>query len=127
MTRKRAGEYNRKRHQRWRPGSQMQKPWRGVPLKMKINPMHQRSSVCSPLPALKAARLANLQAAHRCMARTRSGNPCQSPAAEGKARCRMHGGASGSGSPRGERTGSYCDGAWTKEAVESRQAIATLV
>jgi NAD(P)H dehydrogenase (quinone) len=30
-------------------------------------------------------------------ARTRSGNPCRSPAVRGKSRCRMHGGAAGSG------------------------------
>jgi hypothetical protein len=33
----------------------------------------------------------------RCGARTRSGNACQSPAVRGKKRCRMHGGAAGSG------------------------------
>lgn len=39
----------------------------------------------------------------RCGAKTRTGTPCQSPAVKGRARCRMHGGALGSGAPRGNR------------------------
>ncbi|WP_274534489.1 hypothetical protein [Methylobacterium sp. Leaf85] len=34
----------------------------------------------------------------------------------GKARCRMHGGARGSGAPRGERNGRYRHGMETAEA-----------
>ena len=37
----------------------------------------------------------------RCGARTRAGNSCRSPAVSGKKRCRMHGGAAGSGAPLG--------------------------
>jgi hypothetical protein len=40
----------------------------------------------------------------RCGARTRSGTPCRSPSVHGKRRCRMHGGASGSGAPAATRT-----------------------
>jgi hypothetical protein len=36
----------------------------------------------------------NPNAARRCGARTRAGCPCRAPALRGKARCRMHGGAS---------------------------------
>ena len=43
-----------------------------------------------------------LASAPRCGARTRSGEPCRSPAIHGRARCRMHGGK-GSGAPRGNR------------------------
>lgn len=41
--------------------------------------------------------------APRCGARTKSnsGNPCRCPAINGKARCRVHGGAVGSGAPKG--------------------------
>jgi hypothetical protein len=46
-----------------------------------------------------------LRQAPRCGARTRRGNPCQSPVVRGKKRCRMHGGAKGSGAPVGERNG----------------------
>jgi len=40
--------------------------------------------------------------APRCGARTKSnnGNPCRCPAIKGKARCRVHGGAKGSGAPQ---------------------------
>ncbi|WP_296540336.1 HGGxSTG domain-containing protein, partial [Rhizorhabdus sp.] len=44
-----------------------------------------------------------LASAPRCGARTRSGAPCRSPAVGGRRRCRMHGGARGSGAPRGNR------------------------
>ena len=42
-----------------------------------------------------------LAEAPRCHARTRSGAACRSPAVRGKKRCRMHGGAAGSGAPKG--------------------------
>jgi putative tryptophan/tyrosine transport system substrate-binding protein len=44
------------------------------------------------------------QKARQCGARTRSGKPCRSPATK-KGRCRLHGGASGSGGPSGKRNG----------------------
>jgi hypothetical protein len=46
---------------------------------------------------------ARLNAAPRCGARAkRTGQPCQSPAIKGKARCRMHGGRS-TGPPKGNK------------------------
>ncbi len=39
----------------------------------------------------------------RCGARTRSGKPCHNPCVKGKKRCRMHGGAAGSGAPKGNK------------------------
>ena len=39
----------------------------------------------------------------RCGAKTRKGTPCAAPAVSGKARCRMHGGAAGSGTPAGNQ------------------------
>ena len=39
----------------------------------------------------------------RCGAKTRSNKPCRSPAVSGKKCCRMHGGAAGSGAPRGNK------------------------
>jgi hypothetical protein len=54
----------------------------------KTNPMER--STREPLP---------LRLAPRCLAQTRSGTPCQKPAAKGKKRCRLHGGAKGSGAP----------------------------
>ncbi len=68
-----------------------------------------------------------LHLAPRCGSRTRSGSPCRSPAVNGKARCRMHGGAKGSGAPKGERNGNYHHGLFTREAIEERRWITALV
>ena len=64
-----------------------------------------------------------LRQARRCGARTRSGNPCLSPAVKGKRRCRMHGGAKGSGAPRGERNGNYRHGRFTAQAIRERRIL----
>ncbi|HXB78760.1 MAG TPA: HGGxSTG domain-containing protein [Bradyrhizobium sp.] len=64
-----------------------------------------------------------LQLAKRCGAKTRSGKPCQSPVVRGRNRCRMHGGAHGSGAPPGERNGNYRHGLYTAEAVAERKAV----
>jgi len=52
-----------------------------------------------------AHRLANLAKARRCGAKTRTGHPCRQAAVRGRARCRMHGGAKGSGGPQANRNG----------------------
>ncbi|HGC5726840.1 TPA: HGGxSTG domain-containing protein [Legionella pneumophila] len=43
--------------------------------------------------------------APRCGARTKGnfGRPCRCPVVKGKSRCRVHGGAKGSGAPKGNR------------------------
>ena len=64
-----------------------------------------------------------LRQARRCGARTRSGSTCRSPAVGGKTRCRMHGGATGSGGPLGERNGNYRHGTRTKEAIQAVRLI----
>jgi hypothetical protein len=57
---------------------------------------------------------------------TRSGKPCRSPATK-KGRCRLHGGANGSGGPPGERNGQYRHGDRAKAAfAEQRKASALL-
>ncbi|MDN3624478.1 HGGxSTG domain-containing protein [Methylobacterium isbiliense] len=61
------------------------------------------------------------RSAPRCGAKTRSGSPCMSPAVSGKARCRMHGGAKGSGAPKGQSNGSFKHGLWTAEAAQLRR------
>jgi hypothetical protein len=58
--------------------------------------------------------------------RTRSGKPCRSPATK-KGRCRLHGGASGSGGPPGNRNGQYCHGERTKAAIAERQKFSALL
>jgi hypothetical protein len=68
-------------------------------------------------------RLANLAKARRCGARTRAGHPCRQAAVTGRARCRMHGGAKGSGGPRGDRNGNFKHGLWTHESLSTRRAV----
>jgi hypothetical protein len=61
-----------------------------------------------------------LRLVQRCLARTRSGTPCQKHAAKGKKRRRLHGGAQGSGGPCGEWNGSYRHGLCTRETSARR-------
>ena len=68
-----------------------------------------------------------LHNAARCGARTRAGKPCRSPSVAGKKRCRMHGGAAGSGGPSGERNGNYRHGLYTKQNLEKKQQLRNLV
>ncbi|WP_306308773.1 HGGxSTG domain-containing protein [Flavimaribacter sediminis] len=56
----------------------------------------------------------------RCGAKTRRGTQCQAPAVSGKSRCRMHGGAAGSGAPAGNRN-ALKHGRFTKEAIDKRK------
>ena len=65
-------------------------------------------------------------ASARCGAKTRSGKPCQAPAVAGKARCRMHGGAAGSGAPKGN-SNALKHGLYTREAIEERKALRDLI
>jgi hypothetical protein len=62
-----------------------------------------------------------LASAARCGARTRSGTPCRSAAVAGRRRCRMHGGANGSGGPSGARNGNYRHGRYTAETIACRR------
>lgn len=62
----------------------------------------------------------------RCGAKTRSGRPCLSPAVRGKERCRMHGGAKGSGAPKGNQN-AYKHGLYTREALEEQKALRELM
>jgi uncharacterized protein YjcR len=62
----------------------------------------------------------------RCGARTRSGKPCRSPAVDGKKRCRMHGGAQGSGAPHGNKN-ALKHGLYTREAIAERRQLRELM
>ena len=62
----------------------------------------------------------------RCGARTRSGNYCMAPAVSGKRRCRMHGGAPGSGAPRGNKN-ALKHGRHTREALAERRRVRDLI
>jgi hypothetical protein len=85
----------------------------GAPIEnRKDNPMHHGPSRMNQAP--------------RCHARTRSGNPCRSPAVRGRHRCRMHGGAFGSGAPMGNQNARR-HGRYTREAIAERQLIRALL
>lgn len=70
--------------------------------------------------------VAEMQASARCGAKTRRGSPCRAPAVAGKARCRMHGGAAGSGAPLGNRN-ALKTGLHTREAKADRKALRELM
>jgi len=80
--------------------------------KMTNNPMRQADI---------ERRLANMAKAPRCGARTRIGRPCRQAAVRGRKRCRMHGGAKGSGGPAGRRNGNFKHGLWTAESMLLRK------
>ena len=62
---------------------------------------------------------AGLRGSRRCGARTRKDSLCQAPAVSGKKRCRMHGGATGSGAPKGN-TNALKTGMFTAEMKAER-------
>jgi glucans biosynthesis protein len=61
-----------------------------------------------------------MRSSPRCGAKTRRGTPCASPAVRGKKRCRMHGGAAGSGAPRGNKN-ALKTGFFTAEKLAMRR------
>jgi hypothetical protein len=65
-------------------------------------------------------------ASPRCGAKTRSGGACRSPAVHGRKRCRMHGGAQGSGAPRANRNARK-HGLFTSDAIAERRRIQALL
>ncbi len=64
--------------------------------------------------------------AGHCGARTRAGRPCRAPAARGKRRCRLHGGAPGSGAQPGNRNARK-HGFYTKQAIAERRRLRALI
>jgi uncharacterized protein YjcR len=65
-------------------------------------------------------------ASPRCGAETRASGSCRSPSVRGKKRCRMHGGAAGSGAPKGNQN-ALKHGVFTQEAVDKRKQAYALV
>jgi uncharacterized protein YjcR len=61
-----------------------------------------------------------------CGAKTRSGGACRAPAVRGKKRCRMHGGAQGSGAPTGNRNARK-HGLFTRDAIAERRQIQVML
>ena len=62
----------------------------------------------------------------RCGAKTGSGGACRSPAVLGRKRCRMHGGAPGSGAPKANRNARK-HGLFTRDAIAERSQIQMLL
>jgi hypothetical protein len=65
-------------------------------------------------------------ASPRCGAKTRRGGTCRAPAVRGKGRCRMHGGAPGSGAPRGNNNARK-HGLFTRGAIAERRQVRGLL
>jgi hypothetical protein len=65
-------------------------------------------------------------ASPRCGAKTRCGGACRAPAVHGKKRCRMHGGAQGSGAPRANRNARK-HGLFTGDAIAERREVRALL
>lgn len=65
-------------------------------------------------------------ASPRCGAKTRSDGLCRSPAVRGRKRCRMHGGAKGSGAPMANRN-AWKHGLFTGDAIVERRQIQALL
>ena len=59
-------------------------------------------------------------------AKTRCGGACRSPAVHGKKRCRMHGGAPGSGAPKANQNARK-HGLFTRDAIAERRQIQALL
>jgi hypothetical protein len=81
--------------------------------KFKINPMHSKYKfMLSP----------------RCGANARTNNhqPCRAPAVRDKKRCRMHGGAKGSGAPQGNQN-ALKSGEYTQKAKANKYHIRMLI
>lgn len=62
----------------------------------------------------------------RCGARTRAGGECRSPAVSGRRRCRMHGGAKGSGAPKGNENALKA-GLYTAERLALRRQVGAMM
>lgn len=59
----------------------------------------------------------------RCGAKRKyDGNPCQAPAANGKGRCRLHGGAKNSGAPKNNKN-AFKHGLYSKEVQTMKKFI----
>jgi hypothetical protein len=70
-----------------------------------------RPAPCNPMRLTETVSVSQVS---QCGARTRSGAPCKSAPVTGRRRCRMHGGADGSGAPKGARNGNYKHGRYTE-------------
>jgi hypothetical protein len=94
--------------------------WAGLMLPSMRSPKAGRRPKLTDNP-MRPAEMGQVSQAARCGAKTRSGAPCKSAPVTGRRRCRMHGGADGSGAPKGAKNGNYKHGRYTKEVAATRQ------
>jgi hypothetical protein len=92
----------------------------------RVAPQHTCANQGRALPMGHVRNTTAMHKAPRCGARTRSGMPCRSPAITGKKRCRMHGGAKGSGAPAGNRN-RLCHGLYGQENIARHRAVMDLI
>ena len=69
---------------------------------------------------------ASMHLAPRCGAKTKLGTPCRAPAIRGKKRCRKHGGAYGSGAPKGNQN-AVTHGLFTADAIAEREDMKAML
>jgi hypothetical protein len=72
---------------------------------------------------MRPAETGSVTQPNQCGAKTRSGAPCKSAPVTGRRRCRMHGGADGSGAPKGPKNGNYKHGRYTEEVQATSRTI----
>jgi hypothetical protein len=73
-----------------------------------------------------ARNVGPMMASERCGARTGAGGACRSPAVSGRRRCRMHGGAKGSGAPT-ENSNALKSGLYTAERLAMRRQVGLIM
>jgi hypothetical protein len=88
---------------------------KGGLIKNEINP-------CLPM----TQDASSVTSARICGAKTRFG-PCQQACEPNRGRCRLHGGARGSGAPSGAKNGRFVGGNHTKEAKAERRWVRTVL
>jgi uncharacterized protein YjcR len=74
----------------------------------------------------RARNVSPMLASARCGAKIRSGGSCRAPAMRGKRRCRMHGGAAGSGAQKGNQNARR-HGLFTSDAIAERKQVRELL
>ena len=62
----------------------------------------------------------------KCIAKTRRSILCQTLPVKSKKRCRMHGGAKGSGAPKGSQN-AFKHGRYTRETIANRKETMMLI
>ena len=62
----------------------------------------------------------------KCLARTRKKTLCQTTCVKGKKRCRMHGGAKGSGAPKDSKN-AFKHGRYSAESIKRRLEVTQLI